>query len=199
MLFCLGAFFVASNASGQANPSVAILPLNAGGVVAVGATMDVKVTILNTLTGNIIASKLRPVITIPALATILPTAQQTGLPPGWEIIANDPVTGQIRVCNASDVMGGNSQRDIIIKVQGTTIGGPTQCAINLFFGGTTCAVSGPQPTGNITVDDFATSSITVIAAPACALTLSAAAGTIACNSGTTTLTATPGSATGAVE
>ena len=199
MLFCLGAFFVASNASGQANPSVAILPLNAGGVVAVGATMDVKVTILNTLTGNIIASKLRPVITIPALATILPTAQQTGLPPGWVIVSNDPITGQIRVCNGSDVMGGNSQRDIIIKVQGTTIGGPTQCAINLFFGGTTCAVSGPQPTGNITVDDFATSSITVIAAPACALTLSAAAGTIACNSGTTILTATPGSANGAVE
>ena len=157
--------FTTSNIFSQANPSISILPLNAGGVVAVGDVMDVKVTVLNTLTGNIVASKLRPIITIPALATILPTAQQTGLPPGWEIIANDPVTGQIRVCNASDVMGGNSQRDIIIKVQGTTIGGPTQCAVNLFFGGATCAVSGPQPSGNIGVDDFATSSITVIAAP----------------------------------
>ena len=147
----------------QANPSVAILPLNAGGVVAAGAVMDVKVTILNTSAGIIVASKLRPVITIPALAIILPTAQQTGLPPGWVIVSN--AAGQIRVCNASDVMGGNSQRDIIIKVQGTTIGGPTQCAVNLFFGGATCAVSGPQPSGNIGVDDFATSSITVIAAP----------------------------------
>lgn len=197
MLFCIGAFFVASNASGQANPSAGILPLNAGGVVAVGATMDIKVTINNTLAGAIPASKLRPVITIPAIATILPDAQQTGLPAGWVIVTN--AGGQIRVCNGSDVIGGNEQRDIIIKVSGTTIGGPTQCAVQINFGGATCAVSGPQPSGNITVDDFATSSVTVIAAPACALGVSASSGTIACNGGTTTLTATPSGAAGAVE
>ena len=179
----------------QANPSVAILPLNAGGVVAAGAVMDVKVTILNTSAGIIVASKLRPVITIPALATILPTAQQTGLPPGWVIVSN--AAGQIRVCNASDIMGGNSQRDIIIKVQGTTIGGPTQCAVNLFFGGATCAVSGPQPSGNIGVDDFATSSITVVAG--CSLSVSATAGVIECNGGLTTITATATNTSGPVE
>jgi len=154
-----------SNIFSQANPSVAILPLNFGGVVAVGATMDVKVTISNTLAGNIVASKLRPVITIPANSTILPDAQQTGLPAGWVIVSNSPATGQIRVCNGSDVIGGNQFRDIIIKVQGTNIGGPTQCQVQINYGGATCAVSGPQPNGNNNVDDFATSSITVISGP----------------------------------
>ncbi len=197
MLICIGAFFIASNASGQANPSAGILPLNAGGVVAVGAVMDVKVTINNTGTATIVASKLRPNITIPALAGILPDAQQTGLPAGWVIVSN--AGGQIRVCNASDPMPGGSQRDIIIKVQGLTIGGPTPCQVQINFGGATCAVSGPQPTGNNTVDDFAASSITVIAAPACAITASATAGTIACNGGTTTLTAASAGTSNPVE
>jgi len=163
MLFCIGAFFVASNAIGQANPSIAILPLNAGGVVAVDDIMDVQVTISNTLSGTIVASKLRPVITIPALATILPNAQQTGLPPGWVIVTN--ASGQIRVCNASDPVGGFEQRNIIIKVQGLTVGGPTACQSQLNYGGATCAVTGPQPTGNVAADDFAASSITVIPRP----------------------------------
>ena len=197
MLFCIGALFVASNAIGQANPTPSLLPVNAGGIVAVGATMDIKLTISNTLGGNIIASKLRPVITVPSIVTLLPNAQQTGLPAGWVIVSN--AAGQIRVCNGSDVIGGFETRDIIIKVQGTTIGGPDPTAVTLFYGGATCAVSGPQPNGNDPADDGASSSVTVIAAPACALTLSAASGTIACNSGTTTLTATPGSANGAVE
>ena len=195
IILFLGLNALAANVVAQANPSVGILPLNAGGVVALGATMDVKVTILNTLAGNIVASKLRPVITIPALATILPDAQQTGLPPGWVIVSN--AAGQIRVCNATDVIGGNEQRDIIIKVQGTTIGGPTQCAVNLFYGGATCAVSGAQPSGNIGVDDFATSSITVVAG--CNLSVSATASVIDCHGGTTTITAVPTNATGSVE
>lgn len=151
--------FTASDVFSQANPSVAILPLNPGGLVDVGAVMDIKVTINNTLAGTIAAAKLRPVITIPAIATILASAEQTGLPAGWIIVSN--ASGQIRVCNSADPIGGNEQRDIIIKVQGTSTGGPTQCQVQLNFGGATCSVSGPQPTGNITVDDFATSSVTV--------------------------------------
>jgi len=193
----LGLNALVTNVLAQANPSVAILPLNFGGVVAVGATMDVKVTISNTLAGNIVASKLRPVITIPANSTILPDAQQTGLPAGWVIVSNSPATGQIRVCNGSDVIGGNQFRDIIIKVQGTNIGGPTQCQVQINYGGATCAVSGPQPNGNNNVDDFATSSITVVAG--CNLSVSATAGIIDCNGGTTTIMAVPTNATGALE
>ena len=154
--------FTSSNIYSQANPSAAILPLNAGGVVVVGAVQDVKVTITNTQAGNIVAFKLRPNITIPALCTILPDAQQTGLPAGWSIVSNTG-NGQIRVCNGLDVIGGNQSRDCIIKVQGLTIGGPTQCQVNIQFGGTSCAVAGPQPNGNNTVDDAAQSTLTVIA------------------------------------
>ncbi len=155
--------FITSHVLSQANPSAGILPLNPSGIVAVGAVMDIKVTINNTLAGTIIASKLRPNVTIPSIATILPSAEQTGLPTGWVIVTN--AGGQIRICNASDPIGGNEQRDIIIKVRGTTVGGPISCQVQINFGGATCAVSGPQPTGNNTVDDFAASSVTVIAAP----------------------------------
>ncbi len=201
MLFCIGAFFVASNALGQANPAISVIglgttnPLN-GGEVAVGATLDLQVSINNTGAASIVAFKLRPVITVPAIVTILPDAQQTGLPAGWSIVSN---TGsQIRVCNGGDVIPGSGSRNIIIKVQGTTIGGPSTFSGQLNFGGTSCAVSGAAPAGNNTADDFATSSLTVVAAT-CALSATATAGTIACNGGTTTLTAATTGATGAVE
>ncbi|MBC7937950.1 MAG: SprB repeat-containing protein [Rhizobacter sp.] len=198
MLFCLGAFLLASTASAQVNPSAAILPVNAGGVVAQGAIMDVKVTISNTGTGSIVAFKLRPNITMPPIVTILPTAQQTGLPANWSVVTNTG-NGQIRICNGTDVIAGGESRDIFIKVQGATIGGPASCEVQINYGGASCAAPGPQPTGNNGIDDFAASSVTVSAAAACALTLSASAGTIACNGGTTTLTATPAGANGAVE
>ncbi|MBC7937955.1 MAG: T9SS type A sorting domain-containing protein [Rhizobacter sp.] len=148
----------------QANPSVAILPVNAGGVVVVGATMDIRVTISNTLTGNIPAFKLRPNITMPPIVTILPTAEQTGLPPNWSVVTNTG-NGQIRICNGTDVIAGNESRDIIIKVQGTTIGGPSSCEVQINYGGASCAAPGPQPTGNVGIDDFAASSVTVISGP----------------------------------
>lgn len=195
IILVLGLNVLAVNSWGQANPSIAILPLNAGGVVALNAVMDVKVTINNTLNGTIVAAKLRPIITLPSIVSILPDAQQTGLPTGWIIVSN--TGGQIRICNSADPIGGNQQRDIIIKVRGTTIGGPVSCQAQLNFGGATCAASGPQPTGNNTVDDFAASSVTVVAG--CSLTLSATAGTINCNGGTTGITATPNNASGAVE
>jgi hypothetical protein len=148
----------------QVNPSIAILPVNAGGVVAVGATMDIKVTITNTGTGNVVAFKLRPNITIPPIASILPTAEQTGLPAGWSVVTNTG-NGQIRICNGTDVIAGGDSRDVLIKVQGVTIGGPSQCEAQINFGGASCAVTGPQPSGNNGIDDFATSSVTVISGP----------------------------------
>lgn len=196
IIFFLGWSAYMNNVQAQANPSIAILPVNSGGIVNLGAVMDVKVTISNTLTGTIPAFKLRPNITIPSIATILPNAQQTGLPPGWTIVTNNG-NGQIRICNGSNTIAGNTQVDVIIKVQGTTIGGPAQCEAQLNYGGASCAVTGPQPNGNNPIDDFATSSVTV--APGCALGITANAGIIACNGGTTTITATASAATGPVE
>ncbi len=204
MLFCIGAFFIASNAIGQANPTIGVIglgttnPLNAG-EVAVGATLDIQVSIGNTGTANIVASKLRPVITFPAIVTLLPDAQQTGLPAGWIIVAGSNTGSQIRICNGSDVIPGSANRTIILKVQGVTIGGPSTFSGQLNFGGATCAVAGAAPAGNVTADDNATSSVTVIAAAACSITASATAGIIACNGGTTTLTAASTGGVGTVE
>jgi hypothetical protein len=203
MLFCIGAFFIASNAMGQANPTIGVIglgtnPLNAG-EVAVGATLDIQVSIGNTGTASIVASKLRPVITVPAIVTLLADAQQTGLPAGWIIVPGSNTGSQIRICNGSDVIPGSANRTIILKVQGVSIGGPSTFSGQLNFGGATCSVGGAAPAGNVTADDNATSSVTVIAAAACSIAASATAGTIACNGGTTTLTAASAGGVGTVE
>jgi len=196
MLFCIGAIFLASSALGQSNPSMAVLPSNSG-IVAVGATNDLLFAVGNTGTVSIAVAKLRPICTVPPTVVFLPDAQQTGIPAGWTILSN---TGtQLRVCNTSFVVPGTSVSNIILKVQGVTISPATTFTGQINFGnGTTCA-PGTQVAGNFTADDFATSTIQVVAAAACAITASASAGTIACNGGTTTLTASSAGTSNAVE
>jgi len=160
MLFCIGAFFLASNALGQSNASMAVLPSNSG-IVAVGATNDLEIYVGNTGTVGILVSKLRPIVQVPPSVVFLPDAQQTGLPPGWTILSN---TGtQLRLCNSSFVVPPTSVSLIILKVQGVTITPPQTFTGQINFGnGTTCA-PGVQVPGNFTADDFATSTIEVIA------------------------------------
>ncbi|MFT3981992.1 MAG: T9SS type A sorting domain-containing protein [Ferruginibacter sp.] len=189
------ALFATLRGSGQANPSIAVLPANSG-MVALGATLDLEITIGNTGLSNIPSFKLRPVITVPPIVNILPDAQQTGLPAGWSIITN---TGsQIRICNGPDVIAGFSSRTIIIKVQGVAVGGPSTFAGQINFGnGISCAAAGGAVAGNNTADDFSTSTIQVV--PGCALGVNATALPILCNGGTSTITATTTAATGPVE
>ncbi|MFT3981993.1 MAG: T9SS type A sorting domain-containing protein [Ferruginibacter sp.] len=144
----------------QANPYISVLPSNSG-IVTVGGTNDFLITVGNTLEGSIPVSKLRPVITVPASVTFLPDAQQNGLPTGWTILSN---TGsQLRLCNSGDVIPGLTSRDIVLKVQGVTIAPPQTFSGQINFGnGSTCA-AGPTVSGNLTADDFATSTIEVIA------------------------------------
>ncbi len=195
ILFLASNYFV-SSALGQANPSISVLPANSG-LVNLGATLDLQITVGNTGTASIAAAKLRPVISVPAIVNILPDAQQTGLPAGWIIVVGSNTGSQIRVCNNTDVIAGATSRTIIIKVQGVTIGGPSTFSGQLNFGGATCSVAGAAPAGNNTADDNATSTVTVVAG--CSLTVSAAAGTILCNGGTTTITASSTGIAGAVE
>ena len=180
----------------QANPSIAVAPSNSG-QVAVGATNDLTIAVGNTGAGTIAVSKLRPIVTIPASVTFLANAFQTGLPAGWTILSN---TGsQLRLCNSGFIVPGASSTSIILKVQGVTITAPQTFSGQINFGnGTTCA-AGPSVAGNNTADDFATSTIEVIAAAPCTIAVSASAGTVACNGGTTTLTATATGAAGTVE
>ncbi len=180
----------------QANPFINVLPANSG-LVSLGATLDLQITVGNTGIANIAASKLRPVISVPSIVNFLPDAEQTGLPTGWIIVPSSNTGSQIRICNGSDVIPGSTSRTIILKVRGLTIGGPLTFSGQMNFGGANCTVAGAPPSGNVTADDNATSSIQVVAG--CNLGVTATAGTILCSGGTTTITAATTNATGAVE
>jgi hypothetical protein len=70
MLFCIGASFIASKSSGQANPFINVLPSNSG-IVSVGATIDIVVTIGNAGPVSAVAqAKLRPLIQVPSFRYI---------------------------------------------------------------------------------------------------------------------------------
>jgi hypothetical protein len=100
---------------------------------------------------------------VPASVIFLSNAQQTGLPVGWTIVSNSGQ--QLRICNTSDVIEGNTNLSIILKVQGVTIAPATTFQGAMAFAGASCAAAGPAPAGNVTNDDNATSTIEVIAAP----------------------------------
>jgi len=185
-------------ASGQANAYLNILTLN-GGQVVVGGSVDIQVSVGNSGPNAIQAFKVRAQISVPgAIVTVLPNAQQTGLPTGWTVQSN---TGSsIIICNGADVIPAGVQRQIFIKIQGIAIGGPS--TINgtlLFSNGTNCNITGSLA-GDNTSDNTGTTSIQVISAPTCSLTgVTASAGTITCHGDSTTFTATPTGITTGIE
>jgi Secretion system C-terminal sorting domain len=150
-----------STAQGQANAFIQVLTLNSGNV-DLGGTGDIQITVGNSgPTSNIAANNVRTQVSVPsALVSLLPNAQQTGIPAGWIITSNNGTT--IQLCNGSDVITPGTQRNIIIKIQGNTIGGPLTVSGGLSFrSGTNCAAPGTLA-GNNTADDNGTSSITVV-------------------------------------
>jgi hypothetical protein len=171
MLFCIGASFIASESIGQANPYINVLPSNSG-IVSVGATIDIEVTIGNLGPVSTIAqAKLRPIIQVPASVTFLSNAQQTGLPAGWSILSN---TGsQLRLCNTTDAIAKNTNRTIILKVQGVTVTAAQSFVGNINFGnGTTCS-AGTTVAGDLINDNTASSTIQVVAPASSNLNLTA--------------------------
>ncbi len=160
MLFCIGMAFITPVSFGQANPFINVLPSNSG-IVAVGGTIDIEVTIGNTGPVSAIPqAKLRPIIDVPPSVTFLSNAQQTGIPAGWTILSN---TGsQLRICNSTDPIPVNTSRTIILKVQGVTVSPPQTFSGNINFGnGTTCA-AGPTVSGDNIIDNSALSTIEVV-------------------------------------
>jgi hypothetical protein len=174
----------------NADPTIAVAPSNSG-IVAVGATIDIIVTVGNALAGNIAPGRMRPVIQVPLSVTF--PATQPVPPSGWTILTNSG--SQIRLCNSSANLAGNGSIDIILKVQGVTVS-PAQTFSGTQFGGIACA-NGPAVPGNVAVNDAATSTIEVVSP--CGLTVTATAGTILCNAGITTITASGTDVTGAIE
>ena len=162
LLFTLSTTMITLNVFGQANPFINVLPSNSG-VVIVGGTIDIVVTIGNTGPVSIVPqAKLRPIIQVPTSVTFLSTAQQTGLPAGWSILTN---TGsQLRLCNSTDPIPVNTSRTIILKAQaGINVTAAQTFSGNINFGnGTTCA-AGTSVAGDQTTDNSALSTIEVVA------------------------------------
>ena len=129
VVFTIATTLITLNVFGQANPFINVLPSNSG-IVAVGATIDIVVTIGNTgPISTIPQAKLRPIIQVPTSVTFLPNAQQTGLPTGWTILSNSG--SQLRLCNSSDPIPVNTSRIIILKVQGVTVTPPQTFSGNI--------------------------------------------------------------------
>ncbi|CAN5871877.1 hypothetical protein BH11BAC4_BH11BAC4_04600 [soil metagenome] len=192
-LLFIGSLIV-TNVAAQANAYVNILTQNSG-LVNLGATVFIEVTVGNTgPVSPIGANKVRAQLSVPAAIAGIPLTGHI-LPAGWTITVN---TGSaITVCNGSDIIAAGTARTILINVQGNAIGGPSTVNANLLFSsGISCTTPGSLP-GDNTADNSSTSSIQVIAG--CPLGVTASTGTIACNGGTTTLTATATGTSGAVE
>jgi hypothetical protein len=200
LLFVTGFMFknTMAQTQGSTNASLNILSANAG-VVNVGSVLDVSISVTNTGSNPIQANRVRVQISIPnAIGLPLATASQTALFTNW-VVTSNTAGGVITICNGTDVIPAGQTRTSIIKVSGVTIGGPLTISAGLAFGnGTSCTAFGSLP-GDAPADNTSTTGLTVQAAPACAITASASAGTIACNGGTTTLTASSTGGVGAVE
>ena len=164
ILITLATTLITLNVFGQANPFINVLPLNTG-LVAIGSTIDIQVTIGNTGPSSTVAqAKLRPIIQVPASVTFLPNAQQTGLPAGWSIVSN---TGsQLRLCNSTDPIPVFTSRIIILKVQGGIAVAPPQTFtgnINFGIGNSATCAAGPTVAGDNITDNTAQSTIEVVA------------------------------------
>jgi hypothetical protein len=147
--------------SGQPNAFINVLTLNSG-QVGLGGTVDIQVEVGNSGTANIIASKVKTAITVPtALVSVLPNAQQTGLPAGWTILSNT-AAGVITLCNGTDVITPGVSRIFVITIQGNTLGGPSTIVGQLTFsGGVNCGSPGSLA-GDSPADNNSTTSIQVI-------------------------------------
>lgn len=150
-----------SKVASQSNASINVLTLN-GGMVNVGGTVDLQVTVGNTgPSASIGVNKVRAQISVPiAIANAAPNAEQTGLPPGWIILTN--TGGGITVCNGTDVIPVGAQRQIFIKIQGHTAGGPSTIAGQLTFGPGTGVCTGlGSLAGDLPADNSSQSTVTV--------------------------------------
>jgi hypothetical protein len=191
LLLCFAVVFSIMGATAQ-NCSINLLTLNSG-IVNQNGTVFLQVDIGNTDASLSVPSyKLRPQISVPAIVTIPTSGHQ--LPSGWAITTTVGTTttgNTIRLTHGTDNIPPQTTRTILIALQGVTIGGPSTISGNLLFsnGVAPGSASGTSLPGDNTADNTSTSTVEVIAAPACGITaVSASAGTISCNGGTTTLT-----------
>ena len=196
-LILLMACIITVGAAAQ-NVNINVLTQNSGQVFN-GATVFIEVAIGNT-DGSLSVPqyKLRPLISVPS-AIVNVAATGHVLPTGWSVLTS--TAGTIRISNGTDQIPPNTSRTVLIAVQGVSVGGPSTVSGNIAFsnGVAPGSASGTATTGDNTADNSSTSTVEVLPAPACNLSVTASAGSISCNGGTTTLTASATGANGSVE
>ncbi len=193
LLFVTG--FIFKNTVAQTNASLNIVSANSG-VVNQGSILELTVTVTNTGANPISAQRVRVQISVPsAVGLPLATGSQNALSPNW-IVTSNTAGGVITICNNTDVIPAGATRTSIVKISANALGTGGINAGLAFGNGTSCTAFGSL-TGDNTGDNSSSTPITVISP--CLLTVSAAVGTIVCNAGTTTITATTTAAIGAVE
>ena len=160
-LFCLcfaGSFFI-SSANAQANASINVLMQNSG-MVNAGETQFLQVNVGNTgPTSSIGVYKVKVQISAPSAIVSIP-ATGHNLPAGWTINSNNGAT--MNLSNGTDVIPVGQSRQILIAIQGNTIGGPSTVSGQLSFSNGISPGTAPGTlTGNSTADDNSTSTVQV--------------------------------------
>ncbi len=142
------------------NVSINLLTQNAG-LVAVGGTVFLEVTINNTdNTLSVPSYKLRPQISVPSAICRIATTGHI-LPPGW--IINTNTGAVIRLSNGTDNVPPITARTLLIALEGLALGGPSTISGNMFFsnGVAPGSASGPSLPGDLTADNTSTTTLEV--------------------------------------
>ncbi|MEO6328309.1 MAG: T9SS type A sorting domain-containing protein [Ginsengibacter sp.] len=157
VLFLASAFAI-SSAAGQANASISVLTQNSG-FVSMGGTVFLQVNVGNTgPTSTIGIYIIKVEISVPSIVTI--PASGHVLPSGWTILDNDG--SLMTLSNGTDIIPVNGDRQILIAMQGNTIGGPSTIAGGLSFADGVAPGDGfGSLDGNNTADDNSTSTVQV--------------------------------------
>lgn len=142
------------------NVGISIQAENAG-KIQIGNSIYLKLYISNTsptLTLN--AYKIRPLFFIPSIISVAPTGHI--MPAGWTLLSSD--AGSFRLSNGTGTIPPNTQREILIKIQGIGLGGPSVVQANMQFasGSAPGTNPGPPTSGNLTADDAASVNIEVL-------------------------------------
>ncbi len=175
----------------QANASLDLTTLNSGNIIVNGVG-SLQIRVNNTgPTSSIPAGKIQVQITVPPNISI-PSGQTAT---GWTI---NTVNSQVaNICNSGTIIPVAGQGEVILNLLGGPVAGAGSMSGQITFK-TNCTAPGSL-SGNNTADDAATAGYNVVVGSACTIAISSSAGTIACNGGTTTLTATASGTANIVE
>ncbi len=131
------------------------------GKVVVGNSFFLRIVIGNgSSTVTLPVYRIRPLFLLPNYLSLAVDGHV--LPQGWSILSTDGAT--FRLSNGTGTIPPNTQREILMRVNGNTLGGPSLLTGNMQFANGTAPgnTPGPPTSGNINADDIGSVSIEVV-------------------------------------